>query len=60
MGRCCVVGAEDLVVDEAAGTVDVKSTGKQFKRGDIIAIDGTTGEIFEGNVPVVRFPGHLT
>ncbi|MGO1637427.1 pyruvate, phosphate dikinase [Ancrocorticia populi] len=56
MGRCCVVGAEDLVVDEAAGTVDVKSTGKQFKRGDIIAIDGTTGEIFEGNVPVVDSP----
>lgn len=56
MGRCCVVGAEDLVVDEAAGTVDVKSTGRQFKRGDIIAIDGTTGEIFEGNVPVVDSP----
>ncbi|MGO1592179.1 MAG: pyruvate, phosphate dikinase [Ancrocorticia sp.] len=56
MGRCCVVGAEDLLVDEQAGTVGVKSTGKQFKRGDIIAIDGTTGEIFEGTVPVVDSP----
>ena len=56
MGRCCVVGAEDLLVDEEAGTVGVKSTGKQFKRGDIIAIDGTTGEIFEGIVPVVDSP----
>ena len=56
MGRCCVVGAEDLLVDEEAGTVGVKSTGKQFKRGDLIAIDGTTGEIFEGIVPVVDSP----
>ncbi len=56
MGRCCVVGAEDLLVDEEAGTVGVRSTGKQFKRGDIIAIDGTTGEIFEGIVPVVDSP----
>ena len=56
MGRCCVVGAEDLLVDEEAGTVGVRSTGKQFKRGDIIAIEGTTGEIFEGIVPVVDSP----
>ncbi|MDY5601423.1 MAG: pyruvate, phosphate dikinase, partial [Schaalia hyovaginalis] len=45
MGRCCVVGADDLLVDEVAGTMKVKSTGKEFKVGDIIAIDGTTGEI---------------
>lgn len=56
MGRCCVVGADDLVVDEVAGTMKVKSTGKEFKVGDIIAIDGTTGEIFEGDVPVTDSP----
>ncbi len=56
MGRCCVVGADDLVIDEAAGTMDVKSTGKQYKVGDVIAIDGASGEIFEGDVPVTDSP----
>lgn len=52
MGRCCVVGAEDLMVDEVAGTVYVKSKDATYKAGDVIAIDGATGEIFEGEVPV--------
>ncbi|RTE48607.1 pyruvate, phosphate dikinase [Actinobaculum sp. 352] len=56
MGRCCVVGAEDLVVDEVAGTVYVKSQDKTLHAGDVIAIDGTTGEVFEGEVPVVDSP----
>lgn len=56
MGRCCVVGAEDLVVDETAGTVYVKSIGRTLKAGDVIAIDGTTGQVFEGQVPVVDSP----
>ncbi|QOR45989.1 pyruvate, phosphate dikinase [Trueperella pecoris] len=56
MGRCCVVGADDLIVDEIAGTMKVKSSGKEFKVGDIIAIDGTTGEVFEGAVAVTDSP----
>ena len=56
MGRCCVVGAEDLAVDEEAGTVHVKSQGVTLKAGDVIAIDGTTGEVFQGEVPVVDSP----
>ena len=56
MGRCCVVGAEDLLVDAAEGTVYVKSLGRTFRAGDVIALDGTTGEVFEGTVPVVDSP----
>ena len=56
MGRCCVVGAEDLVVDEAAGTIHVRSEDLVLKAGDVIAIDGTTGEVFNGDVPVVDSP----
>ncbi|MDO4887577.1 MAG: pyruvate, phosphate dikinase [Actinomycetaceae bacterium] len=56
MGRCCVVGAEDLVVDEAEGTVYVKSKDLTLKTGDVIAIDGTSGEVFQGSVPVVDSP----
>ena len=56
MGRCCVVGADDLLINESAGTMDIKSTGKQYKVGDVIAIDGASGEIFEGDVPVTDSP----
>ena len=56
MGRCCVVGAEDLAVDEEAGTVHIKSQGVTLKAGDVVAIDGTTGEVFQGEVPVVDSP----
>lgn len=54
MGTTCVVGAEQLQIDGAAGQMRVGD--KVYKRGDIIAIDGTTGEIFEGEVPVVPSP----
>lgn len=56
MGRTCVCGADDLLVDEAAGTVTIKTTGKVFNAGDVISIDGTTGEIFEGAVAVANSP----
>ncbi|MDO5080309.1 pyruvate, phosphate dikinase [Buchananella hordeovulneris] len=54
MGKCCVVGAEAMHVDPAAGTVTFGDT--QLAAGDIIAIDGTTGEVFLGEVPVVDSP----
>lgn len=56
MGRTCVVGADDLVVDEEAGTMYVKSVDKTYHAGDLIAIDGGTGEIFAGQVSVVDSP----
>ncbi|MDR6939858.1 pyruvate, phosphate dikinase [Arcanobacterium hippocoleae] len=56
MGRCCVVGADDLLIDEAAGTVYVKSQDRTLHAGDVIAIDGTTGEIFAGAVAVTDSP----
>ena len=54
MGKTCVCGAEALVIDAAAGTVtigDLVLTGD-----DTIAIDGQTGEIFRGEVPVTDSP----
>ncbi|MBP3222437.1 MAG: pyruvate, phosphate dikinase [Actinomycetaceae bacterium] len=56
MGRCCVVGAEDLIVDEDAGTVYVKSADRTFTAGDVISIDGTSGYIYEGEVAVSDSP----
>jgi pyruvate,orthophosphate dikinase len=48
MGRPCVCGAGALRIDEAAGTVRI--LGKTLRRGEIITIDGATGEILEGRV----------
>ncbi|MCF4121492.1 pyruvate, phosphate dikinase [Antribacter sp. KLBMP9083] len=54
MGRCAVVGAEALDVDEARG--EVRVDGVVLHPGDVIALDGTTGEVFRGEVPVVDSP----
>ncbi|MBN9326088.1 MAG: pyruvate, phosphate dikinase, partial [Cellulomonas sp.] len=54
MGRTAVVGAEALVVDPVARQFTCGA--KVVKEGDVIAIDGTTGEVFLGDVPVVPSP----
>lgn len=51
MGRTCVCGAEALDVDTREGQFTVRG-GKTIVEGDVISIDGTTGEVFDGAVPV--------
>ena len=52
MGRTCVVGVEALRVNLQQR--EFRTTGgAQVSEGDTIAIDGTTGEVFSGDVPVV-------
>ncbi|WP_310961033.1 pyruvate, phosphate dikinase [Nocardioides terrisoli] len=51
MGRTCVCGAEALDVDVSARSVQVRDGGV-VNEGDVISIDGTTGEVFAGEVPV--------
>jgi pyruvate,orthophosphate dikinase len=50
MGRPCVSGAGALKIDAARGTMSVGSS--TIKRGDVITIDGTTGQVFKGRVPM--------
>jgi pyruvate, orthophosphate dikinase len=52
MGRTCVVGAEALEVDTKQAQFHVRGTSTTIHEGEVISIDGTTGEIFEGAVPV--------
>ena len=54
MGKTCVCGAEALEIDAEAGTVTV--AGRVLTGEDTIAIDGQTGEIFLGEVPVTDSP----
>ena len=48
MGRVCVAGCGDLVIDYGGHTMTVK--GRTLKEGDWLSIDGTTGEVLEGKV----------
>ena len=52
MGKPCVSGAGTMRVDYAAGTMTVG--GKTFKKGDIITVDGSTGQVLAGKVEMVQ------
>src|SRR5256885_1632582 len=52
MGKCCVVGAGDLEVDEKAKEMRVK--GEVLKEGDWISLDGTTGRVIKGKLNTVE------
>ncbi len=56
MGKTCVCGAEALEVDAAAKTLRIAGREEVLTSEDIIAIDGTTGEVFLGEVGVVDSP----
>ena len=55
LGRTCVCGAEALEVDAAGRTVTVRG-GPSLREGDVVSLDGSTGEVFAGAVPVVPSP----
>ena len=44
MGKPCVVGAGDIVVDETRRAFEV--SGRVVREGEVIAVDGSTGEVF--------------
>ena len=52
MGKCCVSGAGEIKVDYVAKTVEM--SGKTFKEGDWISLNGSTGEVYEGQVPTTE------
>jgi len=54
MGKTCVCGAEELEVDAVAGEVRVGET--VLRAGDMVSIDGSTGDVFAGEVAVVPSP----
>ncbi|WOE76430.1 pyruvate, phosphate dikinase [Alterisphingorhabdus coralli] len=52
MGRPCVSGAGGLTIDAKAGTLTI--TGREFREGDVLTIDGSTGEVMAGEVPTIQ------
>jgi pyruvate,orthophosphate dikinase len=55
MGRTCVCGAEELEVDVAARRLTAPG-GVTVAEGEVLSIDGGTGAVFLGDVPVVASP----
>jgi pyruvate,orthophosphate dikinase len=55
MGKTCVCGVESINVDTKARHFTTKD-GTVHPEGTVISIDGTTGEVFLGDVPVVDSP----
>jgi pyruvate, orthophosphate dikinase len=51
MGKPCVAGCEDLDIDSGAKTVRIG--GHELTEGDVITIDGGTGRVIAGEVPLV-------
>ena len=51
MGKCCVSGCGEIKMDEANKQFEL--SGKTYKEGDYISIDGSTGKIYDGVIPTV-------
>jgi pyruvate,orthophosphate dikinase len=52
MGRPCVAGAGDLRIDYEAGTLSARNV--LVKAGEVVTIDGSTGEVMLGEVPTIQ------
>jgi pyruvate,orthophosphate dikinase len=53
IGKPCVAGSTDLVVDYGAKAAHCGITGISFGEGDWVSLDGTTGDLFLGRLPTV-------
>ena len=53
-GKCCVAGCGELEIDYADGSfrVDAGGRNRTVRRGDVISLNGTTGEVMLGAVPL--------
>ncbi len=52
MGKCCVAGCGEVDVDYRTETMKVK--GYVLKKGDVITLDGSTGEVYLGEVKTIE------
>jgi pyruvate,orthophosphate dikinase len=52
-GKTCICGCDDLHVDEDSGTITIISTGDKIHRGDVISLNGNTGEVIKAPIAVV-------
>ncbi len=48
MGKCCVAGCSDIIVDEENKTLTVH--GKVYTEKDVLSVNGSTGDVYEGTI----------
>ncbi len=53
MGKCCVAGCGDITVNYREQKFTAKG-GLVIKKGDVITLDGSTGEVMRGEIPTVQ------
>ena len=53
IGKPCVAGCAELVIDYAMKTARSSDSGVSFKEGDSISLDGATGTVYQGAIPTV-------
>jgi pyruvate,orthophosphate dikinase len=53
IGKPCVAGSADLIVDYAGAQAHCNVTGTEFKEGDWVSLDGSTGALYVGALPTV-------
>jgi len=53
-GKCCICGASDLKINEAKQTITAH--GKTLKKGDWLSLNGSTGKVYEGELPTMASP----
>ena len=54
MGKCCVSGCQEIKVDEKAKTLRIEKKGILLKELDYMTLDGSTGEVFKGQMNLVE------
>ena len=52
MGKCCIVGCNAIHIDRDKR--ECRVNGKLLKEGDFITLDGSTGKVFLGEIPMVQ------
>ena len=52
MGKCCIVGCRDLVINESAGYCRIGN--QMIQAGDALTLDGTAGQVILGQAPLVE------
>ena len=54
IGKPCVAGSADLIVDYPGAQAHCNVTGTEFKEGDWVSLDGSTGALYVGALPTVE------
>ncbi len=53
MGKCCVVGCGDIVINYSNKKVEIPKFELTFNEGDVITLDGSTGRVYKGELPTM-------